>query len=47
MAKALIKDRELVGKRLAKMLESITQDTGILEVSTKETANDKETNQPR
>ncbi|WP_210288059.1 hypothetical protein, partial [Martelella radicis] len=47
MAKALIEDRELVGKRLHKMLERITPDTGILEVSTRETANDKETNQPR
>ena len=47
MAKALMEDRELVGKRLEKMLESITPDTGILELSARETANDKETNQPR
>ena len=47
MAKALMEDRELVGKRLEEMLESITPDTGILEVSTRETANDKETNQPQ
>jgi cell division protease FtsH len=47
MAKALIEDRELVGTRLKKMLESITPDTGMLEVGTRETAKDKETNQPR